>query len=243
MKLNSDSSEHFDPADLDWLAWCYLSGELDSGQQAQFESELERNPPVLQALKRAVALHDLTSGVYCGLAGAAREPSVGASPPNGRCDSEPATFFPVAGNAGPGVRPGMAALDGRTGIDPRDILRQQRISRWLLVIAAGLLVAAAIGLRWIGTAVEGQFNEKMLASVWVDQLESNPLTVETWEELGDVELAGSPPPVRGADPDGLLEPDDSRSEPAAGDEDWIFSAAMALGAAGLEDDDAGERIF
>src|SRR5882724_11426732 len=42
--------------DLDWLAFCYAAGELESAEAEQFESRLADDQPAREALARAVEL-------------------------------------------------------------------------------------------------------------------------------------------------------------------------------------------
>lgn len=45
-----------EPADLDWLAFCYVADELDATEQQAFEERLAQDPHACQAVARAVAL-------------------------------------------------------------------------------------------------------------------------------------------------------------------------------------------
>lgn len=89
------------PSDLDWQAWCYVSGEMTSDESAAFEARLADDLAACEAVARAVELNDALAAVALPVARnsvhSAERPAGDRWPGRGRSPRRQAPWLPRLG--------------------------------------------------------------------------------------------------------------------------------------------------
>jgi len=195
--------------DLNWLAFRYVAGELDEAEMQAFESRLEADQDVREAVAQAVAL------TRCVAVVAAEQAS----------RSEPVCELPAR------------ELPAREGAADRPALGRGSAWGWVtaLAVSAALLVLLSQFIRPSGRDWERMAStseaaaQEQLAQVWDAVREPLDLPVwaaDKWDDVdawAEVEDAGAELEISGAE----LSVDDSEAY-------WIEAAVIGLSAAGGE---------
>jgi hypothetical protein len=223
-------------SETEWLAFCYLADELPADQRQAFEQRLESDPEAQQAL---LVQLELTEQIV-----SASQPVVAAT--NVTAQTPAAVSIPnVLDTRGLDAqwsntdttksnRVGASPWPARSSRNDGGSARTSYRAHWL-AFAASLLLAAVGWFVW-----QGQQNsaERQLAAEWASRVTADLAPEDSQNQIDAIANAGDPLHDDELSALGLellawereREP---TSEPAsdpndADDNDWIFSAAMAL---------------
>ena len=167
MKSN-DSNFQTDSSDLDWRAFCYVTGELTESESLQFEADLATSQPLREAVARAVSgLQLIDSALATGV------------------DAE-------QGQANKVVLPNRQTTQREISGD--GIQRRRRSVGFVgsIVAALALLIGASF---LVPSASSDASQEDLVAEAWVDSIdltnEYAEFESEPMLEDGDFELSAS----------------------------------------------------
>jgi|GEM_PF-6356356 len=139
-------------SDLDWRAWCFVTGDLDEVQSLEFQKRLEAEPDVAMAVGRAVELY-------------------------GCCEAGLSGVETISNGMVESVLAEHGAGNGRVRLLDKTMESQPAARRWrltaILSMAAIVLVAVSVVARWNSEAVIRAHDEAMLAALWSVEMDQN----------------------------------------------------------------------
>ena len=199
--------------DLDWLAWCFVTGELADDQALDFQHRLESEPEVVRAVERAVELFGLSE--------------------SGLGQPEPVAFGPEAVGLPEAVFAESGSAGGRVRLADKIETPNEATKSWrmmvVLSIAAIALVLVSVGIRWKAESAQRAHDDEMLATAWVGELDSE----EPWDLASMLD----------DDFDGLMPDDSGPVDQSeVDDQGWIFAAAIALDGMDFDADGDEQQI-